>query len=179
MARLLEKYRGEIVPALMKSLGRTNRLAVPRLEKICLNIGVGGARDNPKELEEAAGNLSLLTGQRAIVTKARKAVSAFRLRRGYEVGCRVTLRGKKMYEFFDRLVNMALPRVRDFRGLSPRAFDGRGNYPLGLEEKTVFPEIETDKVEFAQGMNITIVTTAGSDAEARDLLRAFGFPFRD
>ncbi len=179
VARLLETYREEIIPKLVERFGYRNRMASPRLEKICINMGVGRAHENAKELEEAIDSLTRIAGQRAVATRARKAVSAFRLRRVYQIGCRVTLRGRKMYEFLDRLVNVALPRVRDFRGLSPNSFDGRGNYTLGLTEKTVFPEVNADKVEFTQGMDVTLATTARNDEEGRELLRAFGFPFQD
>jgi large subunit ribosomal protein L5 len=167
------------VGLLAERFGYGNRLAVPRLTKICLNMGVGTARETPKKLEEAVRDLTLITGQRAAVTKARKSVSAFKLRRGYDIGCRVTLRGAKMYEFFDRLISVAIPRIRDFRGMNPSAFDGRGNYTFGITEKTIFPEVNPDAAEFAQGMDVTIVTTAKTDEEGRELLRAFGFPFRE
>jgi len=178
MARLLEYYRNTVVPQLMERFGYPNRLAVPRLEKICLNMGVGKAMENPRALETAIEDLTMIGGQRAVPTKAKKAVSTWRLRKGYKIGARSTLRGRKMYEFFDRLVNVAIPRIRDFRGMSPRAFDGRGNYSMGIAEQTVFPEIEADKVEFVQGLDVTIVTTAKTDEEARALLAELGFPFR-
>ena len=178
MARLLEFYRTTLVPDLMQRLGYRNRHAVPRLEKICVNMGIGQAMENPKVLEDSIEHLTMITGQRAVPTKAKKAVSTWRLRKGYKIGAKVTLRGGKMYEFFDRLVNAAIPRIRDFRGMSPRAFDGRGNYSLGIAEQTAFPEIEADKVEFVQGLDITLVTTAKSDDEARELLTGLGFPFR-
>ncbi len=179
MARLQELYRTEVVPKLMEQFGYGNLLAVPRIEKICLNMGVGQAMENPRMLETAVEELSIIAGQRAVPTKARKAISTWRLRQGYKIGCRVTLRGRKMYEFFDRLVNVAMPRIRDFRGMSPRAFDGRGNYTMGVSEQTAFPEINADKTEFVQGMDITVVTTAKTDEEARALLKDLGFPFRD
>jgi large subunit ribosomal protein L5 len=178
MARLLEQYRGEIAPKLEKSLGRPNRLSLPRLDKIVVNMGVGSAVQDRKLLEEAAGHLAQITGQRPQITRARKAVSGFRLREGMEIGCKVTLRGRRMYEFLDRLITLALPRVRDFRGLNPNAFDGHGNYSLGLNEQVVFPEIDPDKVTHTQGMNIVLVTTARNDQEAYQLLREFGMPFR-
>ena len=178
MARLLEFYRSTLVPQLMEQLGMKNRNAVPKLQKICLNMGLGEAMENPKALEDSIEQLTQITGQRAVPTKARKAVSSWRLREGYKIGARVTLRGKKMYEFFDRLVNAAIPRIRDFRGMSPRSFDGRGNYPLGIAEQTTFPEIDADKVETVRGMDITFVTSAKTDEAARALLAGMGFPFR-
>jgi large subunit ribosomal protein L5 len=178
MARLREAYHKEVVPKLMEQFGYRNPMSVPRLSKICLNVGVGKARENPKLLESAVEGLSTVAGQRAVVTKARKAISTWRLRKGYQIGAKVTLRGAKMYEFFDRLVNVALPRVRDFRGMSPRSFDGRGNYSLGLAELTIFPEVDADKIEFVHGMDITIATTAKTDEEGRALLTELGFPFR-
>ncbi|MER3414718.1 MAG: 50S ribosomal protein L5 [Gemmataceae bacterium] len=179
MARLLEKYRREIVPYLQQKLGRKNVLSLPRLEKIVVNMGVGKARDDKSKLEQAAAQLALITGQKAVITKARKSISGFRLRKGMEIGCKVTLRGRRMYEFLDRLISIALPRIRDFRGVSPRSFDGHGNYSLGIAEQLVFPEVDPDKVSFTQGMDITFVTTAKRDDEARELLRAFGMPFRE
>ena len=176
--RLLERYRKEILPALGERLGRTNRLSLPRLEKIVVNMGVGAAVGEKKYLEEAVAALTLISGQKPIVTLARKSVAGFRLREGMPIGCKVTLRGARMYEFLDRLVSLALPRVRDFRGLNPDAFDGRGNYTLGLAEQLVFPELNPDKYSRAQGMDITLVTTTDSDDEARELLRAFGIPLR-
>jgi large subunit ribosomal protein L5 len=176
MARLSDKYRNEIQPRLEKSLGKTNGLAVPRLTKIVVNMGVGAAAQDRKRLEEAVGHLATITGQKPLITKAKKAISAFRLREGMEIGAKVTLRGRRMYEFLDRLISLALPRVRDFRGLSPKAFDGHGNYSLGLNEQLVFPEIEADKVTHTQGMHITLVTTATSDGDARELLRELGMP---
>ena len=179
MARLQEVYRTEVVPRLMERFGYGNRLAVPRLEKICLNSGVGMAMENPRMLEAAIEDLTMIAGQRAVPTTARKAISTWRLRKGYKIGCKATLRGRKMYEFFDRLVNVAIPRIRDFRGMSPHAFDGRGNYTIGISEQTAFPEIEADKAEFVQGMDITVVTTARTDEEGRVLLKELGFPFRE
>jgi large subunit ribosomal protein L5 len=178
MARLQDRYTTEIRAALGKELGRTNPHALPQLKKIVVSMGLGKAIGERKRLEEAVGHLAQITGQRPQITKARVAVSGFRLREGMEIGCVVTLRGKRMYEFLDRLINLALPRVRDFRGLNPKGFDGRGNYNMGLNEQLVFPEINPDKVNFTQGMNITMVTTAASDDEGRMLLREFGLPFR-
>jgi large subunit ribosomal protein L5 len=176
MARLSDKYRTEIQPRLAKTLGATNGLAVPRLTKIVVNMGVGAAAQDRKRLEEAVGHLATITGQKPLITKAKKAISAFRLREGMEIGAKVTLRGRRMYEFLDRLISLALPRVRDFRGLSPKAFDGHGNYSLGLNEQLVFPEIDADKVTHTQGMHITLVTTATRDDDARHLLRELGMP---
>lgn len=178
MARLQEKYRNEVAPELAKELGRENPHALPRLEKIVVSMGLGKSIGERKRLEEATGQLALITGQKAQITKSRKAVSGFRLREGMEVGARVTLRGKRMYEFLDRLIVLALPRVRDFRGVSFKAFDGRGNYSMGLNEQLVFPEIDPDKVTFVQGMNITMVTTARSNDEGLLLLKKMGVPFR-
>ena len=177
--RLLEKYNKEIVPALSQKFNRTNRLSLPKLTKIVLNMGVGKALQDKDRMKVAAEQLGLIAGQRAQVTKARMAVSGFRLREGNEIGCRVTLRGKRMYEFLDRLINAALPRIRDFRGLNPKSFDGNGNYTMGVSEQMIFPEIDPDKVTFTQGMDITFVTTTKNDDEARELLRLFGMPFRD
>lgn len=176
--RLLEKYENEIQPKLAESLGRGNRLSLPRLEKIVINMGVGSAIAEKKHMEEAVDALKLLSGQKPIVTLARKSVAGFRLREGMAVGCMVTLRGRRMYEFLDRLISLALPRVRDFRGLSPKAFDGHGNYTLGLTEQLVFPELNPDKYSRAQGMNISIVTTGDRDEESLELLRGFGMPLR-
>jgi large subunit ribosomal protein L5 len=179
MARLLERYQKEIVPQLKKKLGRDNLLSLPRLQKIVVNMGVGKALQDKSRMEQAAEQLSLITGQRAQIRKAKKAVSGFRLREGNEIGCRVTLRGRRMYEFLDRLISIALPRIRDFRGVNPRSFDGHGNYSLGLSEQSVFPEIDPDKVTFVQGMDVTFVTSTNNDDEARELLRSFGMPFRE
>ncbi|MFH1920856.1 MAG: 50S ribosomal protein L5 [Planctomycetota bacterium] len=176
--RLMERYQSEILPALGESLGRTNRLSLPRLEKIVINMGVGAAVAEKKYLEEAVGALALISGQKPIVTLARKSVAGFRLREGVAIGCKVTLRGARMYEFLDRLISLALPRVRDFRGLDPHAFDGHGNYTLGLSELLVFPELNPDKYTRTQGMDITLVTSTVSDDEARELLRQFGMPLR-
>lgn len=179
MARLLEEYRETLVPQLMERFGYANRLAAPWIEKICLNMGLGSAMENPKVLDQAIEDLTMIAGQRAVPTRARMAVSTWRLRKGYRIGARVTLRGKKMYEFLDRLVNVAIPRIRDFRGMSRRSFDGRGNYSMGIDEQTVFPEVDVDKVEFVLGMDITIVTSAKTDEEGMALLEGFGFPFRE
>jgi large subunit ribosomal protein L5 len=179
MPRLQERYQKEILPALGKKFDRENRLSLPRLTKIVLNMGVGKALQDKDRMKQAAEQLGMIAGQRPQVTKARMAVSGFRLREGNEIGCRVTLRGKRMYEFLDRLINVALPRIRDFRGVNPKSFDGNGNYSMGLTEQLVFPEIDPDKVSFTQGMDITFVTSTKSDDEARELLRLFGMPFRD
>jgi large subunit ribosomal protein L5 len=179
MARLLERYNKEIVPALSQKFGRENRLSLPKLTKVVLNMGVGKTLQDKERIKQAAEHLSQIAGQRAQITKARIAVSGFRLREGNEIGCRVTIRGKRMYEFLDRLINIALPRIRDFRGVNPKSFDGNGNYSMGLTEQLVFPEIDPDKVTFTQGMDITFVTTTKNDDEARELLRLFGMPFRE
>ena len=179
MARLLDRYQKEIVPQLAKKLGRDNVLSLPRLRKIVVNMGVGKALQDKNRMEQSAEQLSLITGQKAQIRKAKKAVSGFRLREGNEIGCRVTLRGRRMYEFLDRLISVALPRIRDFRGINPRSFDGHGNYSLGLSEQSVFPEIDPDKVTFVQGMDVTFVTSTNNDDEARELLRSFGMPFRE
>ena len=178
-ARLKEYYRTTVVPALMKEFGYKNPMAVPRLEKITINIGLGEASQNPKLMDSAVQELALITGQRPVVTKARKSIAAFKLRAGMTIGCMVTLRGDRMYEFLDRLMNIALPRVRDFRGLSTKSFDGRGNYTLGLRDQLVFPEIDYNKVDKVKGMNITITTTARTDAEGLALLKHLGMPFRE
>ena len=177
--RLHERYEKEILPALAKKLQRQNRLSLPKLSKIVLNMGVGKALQDKERMKQSAEHLALIAGQRPQITKARMAVSGFRLREGNEIGCRVTLRGRRMYEFLDRLINVALPRIRDFRGVNPRSFDGNGNYTMGVTEQLIFPEIDPDKVSFTQGMDITFVTTTRNDDEARELLRLFGMPFRD
>ena len=177
--RLQDRYQKEIVPALAQKLGRTNRLSLPRLTKIVINMGVGKALQDKNRMTEAVENLAQIAGQRPQITRARMAISSFRLREGNEVGCRVTLRGRRMYEFLDRLVNLALPRIRDFRGVNPRSFDGNGNYNMGLSEQMVFPEIDPDKVTFTQGMDINFCTSTRNDDEARELLKAFGMPFRE
>lgn len=176
--RMQEKYEQEIVGNLAKELGRENRLSLPRLQKIVINMGVGSAITEKKHLEEAVAALTQLSGQRPAVTRARLSVAGFRLREGMPIGCRVTLRSARMYEFLDRLISLALPRVRDFRGLNPKAFDGNGNYSLGLSEQLVFPELNPDRYTRPQGMNITLVISGGSDSESRELLRGFGMPFR-
>ena len=177
-ARLRDRYRQDVVPALMRDLGRTNRLAVPRLDKIVLNMGLGEATQNPKILDSAVEELGAISGQRPVVTRAKKAIANFKLREGMPIGAMVTLRGERMYEFFDRLVNVTLPRVRDFKGVSDRSFDGRGNYSLGLREQVIFPEINLDKVDKIKGLTVVVCTTARTDAEAKSLLRALGMPFR-
>lgn len=176
--RLLDRYEKEICTELAESLGRTNRLSLPRVEKIVVNMGVGSAITEKKHLEEATAVMAIICGQKATTTKARKSVANFRLREGSPIGCHVTLRRHRMYEFLDRLISLALPRVRDFRGLNPNAFDGHGNYNLGLSEQLAFPEVNPDKFIRPQGMNITIVTSTSSNDEARELLRAFGMPFK-
>ena len=178
MVRLLERYRTQVVPALQTELGRKNALSIPRLEKVVVSMGLGKAIAEKTRLEVAQKELASITGQRPLICAARKSVSNFKLRQGMKIGAKVTLRGPRMYEFLDRLISVAIPRVRDFRGLEPKGFDGRGNYNLGLTEQTVFPEVDPDKVQFQQGMNITLVTTARNDAEARRLLTLMGMPFR-
>ncbi|MDD4785762.1 MAG: 50S ribosomal protein L5 [Pirellulales bacterium] len=178
MPRLLTRYNDQILAALKQELGRDNRLSLPRLEKIVVNMGVGSAISEKKHLEEALDAMTLITGQKPVVTLARRSIAGFRLREGMAIGCKVTLRGRRMFEFLDRLISIAIPRVRDFRGLNPDAFDGCGNYSLGLTEQLVFPELNPDKYTRTQGMNITLVTTTDSNDEARLLLRAFGMPFR-
>ena len=179
MARLQERYKKEIVPALKKKLGRDNDLSLPRLQKIVVNMGVGQALQDKNRLEQSAEQLGQITGQKPEIRLAKKAVSAFRLRENNPIGCRVTLRGKRMYEFLDRLISVALPRIRDFRGVNPKSFDGNGNYSLGLTEQQVFPEIDPDKLTFTQGMDVTFVMSTRSDDEARELLKGFGMPFRE
>ena len=179
MARLFERYQKEIVPQLAKKLGRTNVLSLPRLEKIVVNMGVGKALQDKNRIDQAAEQLGQITGQKAQITLAKRAVSGFRLRENNAIGCRVTLRGRRMYEFLDRLISVALPRIRDFRGVNPKSFDGHGNYSMGLTEQSVFPEIDPDKVTFVQGMDVTFVTSTKNDDEARELLRGFGMPFRE
>jgi len=179
MARLQQTYREKVVPELMKQFGYSSVMQVPRITKITLNMGVGEAVADKKLLEAAAADLTKIAGQKPVTTKARKAIAGFKIRAGYPIGCMVTLRGERMFEFLDRLVTVALPRVRDFRGISGRAFDGRGNYNLGVKEQIIFPEIEYDKVDKVRGLNISITTTAASDDEAKALLSAFRFPFRN
>src|SRR5246500_1529970 len=176
-SRLQEKYRGETVPALMKRFGWRNRMAVPKLQKITVNIGFGEASQNVKWLDTAAIELGQITGQKAVITRAKKSIANFKIRKGMAIGCAVTLRGDRMYEFIDRLVNVALPRVRDFRGVSTKSFDGRGNYTLGVKDQLIFPEIDYNKVEKVKGMNICITTTARTDAEGLALLKHLGMPF--
>ncbi len=176
--RLQEKYQNEILPALAEELGRKNVLSLPKLEKIVVNMGVGTATSEKKHVEEAASSMSEFTGQKPIITRARKSIAGFRLREGMPLGCKVTLRRKRMYEFLDRLISLALPRVRDFRGLNPKGFDGNGNYSIGLTEQIVFPELNPDKYMRQQGMHITFVTSTRRDEEGRELLRKFGMPFK-
>ena len=178
MNRLRERYENEVVPALKKEFGYTNAMAVPKIQKVVVNMGLGEATSNAKIIEVGAAELASITGQKPVVRRAKKSIAAFKVRKGQPVGTSVTLRGERMYEFLDRLMAIALPRVRDFRGVPARAFDGRGNYNLGIKEQIIFPEIEYDKIDALRGMNITISTTAKSDAEARALLSAFKFPFR-
>jgi large subunit ribosomal protein L5 len=177
MSRLKEKYKSEVVDALMKKFDYANVMAAPKVTKIIINLGVGEAIRNPKAMDSAVDELTSITGQKPIITKAKKPISSFKLRKGMPIGCCVTLRRERMYEFFDRLVNIALPRVRDFKGVSGRSFDGRGNYTLGLKDQLLFPEVDYGKVEQARGMNVTIVTTAKTDEEAKELLRLLGMPF--
>ncbi|MBW2630203.1 MAG: 50S ribosomal protein L5 [Deltaproteobacteria bacterium] len=179
MARLKKYYKEEVMPALIKELGYKNPMQVPRLEKIVVNMGLGEAIQNIKILDNAVSELAMIAGQMPVVTKARKSIATFKLRKGMSIGCMVTLRQEKMYEFFDRLVSVAIPRVRDFRGVSPRSFDGRGNFSMGINEHYIFPEIDYDKIEKVKGLNITIVTTAETDDEARQLLKLMGVPFRN
>jgi large subunit ribosomal protein L5 len=178
MARLKEKYRSEIAPAIAKEFGIENPMAIPKIEKIVVNMGLGEAISNSKIMDAAVEELKAVTGQKPVVTKAKKSIAAFKLRQGMSIGTMVTLRGDRMYEFLDRLISVALPRVRDFRGVSAKAFDGRGNYTLGVREQLIFPEIDFNKVDKSRGMNISIVTTAKTDEQARSLLKAFGMPFR-
>lgn len=178
MSRLKEKYTNEIVDAMMKKFGYKNIMEVPKLDKIVVNMGVGEAKDNAKVLESAVKDLEIITGQKAVLTRAKNSIANFKIREGMAIGCKVTLRGEKMYEFADRLINLALPRVRDFRGVKPDAFDGRGNYALGIKEQLIFPEIEYDKVDKVRGMDVIVVTTAETDEEARELLAQFGMPFK-
>ncbi|WP_373897459.1 50S ribosomal protein L5 [Haloimpatiens sp. FM7315] len=175
--RLQEMYNKEVVPALMEKFGYKNVMEVPKLEKIVINMGIGEAKDNPKTLESAVGDLQIISGQQPIITRAKKSVANFKLRQNMPIGCKVTLRKQKMFEFADKLMNVALPRVRDFRGVSSKSFDGRGNYALGIKEQLIFPEIEYDKIDKVRGMDIIFVTTANTDEEARELLRFLGMPF--
>ncbi len=177
MARLKDLYNDEIIAAMTKKFGYKNVMEVPKLDKIVINMGVGEAKDNAKVLENAVSDMETITGQKAVLTKAKNSVANFKIREGMAIGCKTTLRGEKMYEFLDRLVNLALPRVRDFRGVNPNAFDGRGNYALGIKEQFIFPEIEYDKIDKTRGMDIIFVTTANTDEEARELLTLFNMPF--
>ena len=177
MNRLQEKYNNEIVPAMIEKFGYKNIMQVPKLNKIVINMGVGEAKDNSKVLDSAVKDLEIIAGQKAVVTKAKKSIANFKIREGLPIGCKVTLRGEKMYDFADRLINLALPRVRDFRGVSANSFDGRGNYDLGIKEQLIFPEIEYDKVDKVRGMDVIFVTTANTDEEARELIRLFGMPY--
>jgi large subunit ribosomal protein L5 len=178
MARLKEKYKNEISPALAKEFDIKNPMAIPRIEKVVVNMGLGEASSNAKILDVAAEELKAITGQKPVITKAKKSIAAFKLRQGMNIGTMVTLRGDRMYEFLDRLISVALPRVRDFRGISGKAFDGRGNYTLGIREQLIFPEIDFNKVDKTRGMNISIITTAKTDEQARSLLKSMGMPFR-
>ena len=177
MSRMQDKYTGEVAPALMEKFGYKSMMQIPKLEKIVINIGLGEAKENAKALDSAVDDLMAITGQRPVVTKAKKSVAAFKVREGMNIGCKVTLRGKKMYEFLDRLFSVALPRVRDFRGINPDSFDGRGNYSMGIKEQLIFPEIDYDKIDKIRGMDIIVVTTAKTDEEARELLTLMGAPF--
>ncbi len=177
MSRLKEQYKNEIVDAMIKKFGYKNIMEVPKLDKVVINMGVGEAKDNAKVLESAVADMEKIAGQKAVVTRAKNSVANFKIREGMPIGCKVTLRGERMYEFVDRLVNLALPRVRDFRGVNPNAFDGRGNYALGIKEQLIFPEIEYDKIDKVRGMDVIFVTTAKTDEEARELLRQFNMPF--
>ena len=177
MSRLKDQYQNEIVDAMIKKFGYKNIMEVPKLDKVVINMGVGEAKDNAKLLESAIADIEKIAGQKAFVTRAKNSVANFKIREGMPIGCKVTLRGEKMYEFVDRLINLALPRVRDFRGVNPNAFDGRGNYALGIKEQLIFPEIEYDKIDKVRGMDVIFVTTAKTDEEARDLLTQFNMPF--
>lgn len=177
MARLKEKFLSEVAPALMTKFGYKNVMQIPKVEKVIINMGVGEAVANPKVLDAAVGDLTTIAGQKPVITRAKKSIAAFKIRQGMPIGTKVTLRGERMYHFLDKLFNVALPRVRDFRGVSAKAFDGRGNYTLGIKEQLIFPEIEYDKVDKVRGMDIIIVTTANSDEEARELLKLMGMPF--
>lgn len=178
MARLYEQYKQEITPKLMEKFQYKNVMQVPRIDRVVLNIGVGEAIQNPKALDGAVNDLTIISGQKPVITKAKNSIAGFKLREGMAIGCKVTLRGQRMYDFLDRLINFSLPRVRDFRGVSANAFDGRGNYSLGIKEQTIFPEIDYDKIDKIRGLEVVIVTTAKTDEEARELLREMGMPFR-
>ncbi|MFZ5634516.1 MAG: 50S ribosomal protein L5 [Bacillota bacterium] len=178
MSRLKEKYKNEVVKAMMQKFGYKNIMEVPKLEKVVINVGVGEAIQNSKALDAAVNDIATITGQRPVITRAKKSIAAFKLRQGMKIGCKVTLRGDRMYHFVDKLFSVALPRVRDFRGVSPKSFDGRGNYSMGVREQLIFPEIDYDKIDKVRGMDIIFVTTARTDEEARELLRLLGMPFR-
>jgi len=178
LTRLKETYQKEIIDGMVKKFGYKNVMQVPKIEKIVINMGIGEAKENSKVLDAAMNDLAIIAGQKPVTTKAKNSIANFKIREGMPIGCKVTLRGERMYEFLDRLVNLALPRVRDFRGVNPNAFDGRGNYALGIKEQLIFPEIEYDKVDKVRGMDIIIVTTAATDEEARELLAQFGMPFK-
>ena len=178
MARLRDYYKEQVAPALMQKFGYKSTMQIPKIDKIVINIGMGDAKDNPKAAELAAADLALITGQKVVITKAKKSVANFKLREGMSIGCKVTLRSEKMYEFLDRFFNVALPRVRDFRGINPNSFDGRGNYSTGVKEQLIFPEIDYDKIDKIRGMDVIIVTTAQTDEEARELLTLMGAPFQ-
>ncbi|MEL7567255.1 MAG: 50S ribosomal protein L5 [Dehalobacterium sp.] len=179
MARMKEKYEKEIRPALQEKFGYQNVMEIPKLDKVVINMGLGEAIQNPKAMDAAVNDLTTISGQKPIITRAKKSIAAFKLRTGMPIGCKVTLRGERMYEFVDRLISVSLPRVRDFKGVSPKAFDGRGNYTLGLKEQLIFPEIEYDKIDKLRGLEIGFVTTAKTDEESRELLRLMGMPFRE
>ncbi|MEK7775969.1 MAG: 50S ribosomal protein L5 [Planctomycetota bacterium] len=178
MSRLMEKYQQQVAPQLMERFKNKNKLSVPRIHKIVVNMGVGKAVDNKKLIEEASKHLAVITCQKPLITKAKKAIAGFKLRENQAIGCKVTLRGKRMFEFLDRLISIVIPRIRDFRGLSPNAFDGRGNYTFGLTDQAMFPEISIDMVEFTQGMDVTLVISGNSDEQSRELLKLLGMPFR-
>ena len=178
MARLKEKYTTEVMKAMMEKFGYKNVMEIPKVEKIIINMGVGEAVGNPKALDAAVGDMTIIAGQKPVITKAKKSIAAFKIRQGMPIGAKVTLRGTRMYQFLDKLINISLPRVRDFRGLNPKSFDGRGNYSLGIKEHLIFPEIDYDKVDRVRGLDITITTSANTDEEGRALLAAFNFPFR-
>lgn len=178
MSRLLDLYKSEIVPKMMEQFKYNNVMQVPRVDRVVVNIGVGEAIQNPKALDGAVNDLTIISGQKPVVTRAKKSIAGFKLREGMPIGCKVTLRGERMYDFLDRLINLALPRVRDFRGISPQAFDGRGNFALGIKEQTIFPEIDYDKIDKIRGLEVVIVTTAKTDEEGRQLLKNMGMPFR-
>ncbi len=178
MPRLYEQYKNEVTPKLMEKFQYKNIMQVPKIDKVVLNIGVGEAVQNPKALDGAVNDLTIISGQKPVITKAKKSIATYKLREGMSIGCKVTLRGERMYEFLDRLINFSLPRVRDFRGVSANAFDGRGNYSLGIKEQTIFPEIDYDKIDKIRGLEVIIVTTAKTDEEARELLKEMGMPFR-